>query len=113
MSNTPLATRMLGTYESPVPHSCNHQRECVNNTHSIPSIPPIETPLSAQALALILPLHPVTILRWAREDKLPHRHLGSRRIVFLPSEVADWLASGCPDYTEHATRAAQPEGRAA
>jgi hypothetical protein len=52
----------------------------------------IEQPLTAQQLATIVPLHPVTILKWAREGKIPHRRLSARKIVFLPGEIRRWLA---------------------
>ena len=54
----------------------------------------IEVPLTAQQLATIVRLHPVTLLRWAREGKIPHRRLSARKIVFLPSEINRWLAGG-------------------
>lgn len=50
--------------------------------------------LTAQELSRLIPLHPVTILRWARERKIPHRRLSARKIVFLPDEINAWLASG-------------------
>jgi excisionase family DNA binding protein len=53
----------------------------------------IETPLKAEQLAKILPLHPGTILKWAREGKIPHKRLGPRTIVFMPSEIRAWLES--------------------
>jgi predicted DNA-binding transcriptional regulator AlpA len=53
----------------------------------------IETPLRAEPLAKILPLHPGTILKWAREEKIPHKRLGPRTIVFMPSEIQAWLES--------------------
>jgi hypothetical protein len=68
----------------------------------------VEKPLTAQQLSQIVPLHPVTLLRWAREGRIPHRRLSARKIVFLPSEINAWLASDSAGYTEHAGRAAQP-----
>lgn len=53
----------------------------------------IEVPLTAEQLSKILPLHPVTILRWAREGKIPHKRLSPRKIVFMPSEIRAWLES--------------------
>jgi excisionase family DNA binding protein len=53
----------------------------------------IEVPLTAEQLSKILPLHPVTILRWAREGKIPHKRLGARKILFMPSEIRSWLDS--------------------
>jgi excisionase family DNA binding protein len=69
-----------------------------------------ETPLTAQQLSEYLPLHPVTILRWARKGRIPHRRLSPRKIVFLPSQVNAWLRS---EYTDPAVCAAQPERKAA
>jgi Helix-turn-helix domain len=63
---------------------------------------PLEAPLNARQLAEILPLHPVTILKWARQGKIPCHRLSARKIVFLPSEITRWLS----DYTNKAVRAA-------
>jgi hypothetical protein len=63
---------------------------------------PLEAPLNARQLAEILPLHPVTILKWARQGKIPCHRLSPRKIVFLPSEITRWLS----DYTNKAVRAA-------
>lgn len=68
--------------------------------------PAIQAPLTAQQLAAIVPLHPVTLLRWAREGKIPHRRLSARKILFLPSEISAWLASGPILYPLDAGRAA-------
>lgn len=73
----------------------------------------IEVPLTASQLAEIVPLHPVTLLRWAREGRIPHRRLSARKILFLPSEIQRWLADGSCLYPRGAGRAAQPERRAA
>jgi excisionase family DNA binding protein len=54
----------------------------------------IERPLSATELAQVIGLHSVTILRWAREGKIPHHRLSARKIVFLPSEINRWIAAG-------------------
>jgi predicted site-specific integrase-resolvase len=69
--------------------------------------------LTAQQLATIVPLHPVTLLRWAREGKIPHRRLSARKIVFLPSEISRWLACGSNLYAEPAVCAASTEEREA
>jgi len=66
----------------------------------------IKTVLTAHELSHVLPLHPVTILRWAREDRIPHRRLSARKIVFLLSEINEWLASGQSLYSEPAVRVA-------
>ncbi len=77
------------------------------------SPPTIERPLTANELAEIVPLHPVTILRWAREGRIPHRRLSARKVFFLPSEINVWLASGSTFYTEPAVCAAPTEQREA
>lgn len=74
-----------------------------STVHSTQPIPTIKTILTAQELSRIVPLHPVTILRWARQGRIPHRRLSSRKIVFLLPEINEWLASG---YTEPVVRAA-------
>jgi excisionase family DNA binding protein len=58
--------------------------------------------LTAAEAAAELRLHPVTILRWAREGRIPHRRLG-RKVVFPLSLLNSWLESG---YTDSAVRAA-------
>jgi excisionase family DNA binding protein len=67
---------------------------------------PCKAILTAQELASIVPLHSGTILRWAREGRIPHRRLSARKIVFLLSEVNAWLASGSSLYSDPAARAA-------
>jgi excisionase family DNA binding protein len=64
---------------------------------------PIERPLTASELAPLIHLHRETILKWARENRIPHRRLGARKIVFVPSEINRWLSSG---YAGDAVRAA-------
>jgi len=61
---------------------------------------------TAPEIAALLRIHPVTLLRWAREGRIPHRRLGARKIVFIPAEIADWLRSGAKLYTVSAVRAA-------
>lgn len=63
---------------------------------------PIEVPLTAAQLAPLLDLHVVTLLRWAREGRIPHRRLSARKVVFLPSEVRAWLSSGYAGDAVHA-----------
>jgi excisionase family DNA binding protein len=58
--------------------------------------------LTADEAAARLRLHPVTVLRWAREGRIPHRKLG-RKVVFPISLLNSWLESG---YTDSAVRAA-------
>jgi excisionase family DNA binding protein len=65
--------------------------------------PLTETFLTAKEAAKIARLHPVTLLRWAREGKVPHRRLSSRKIVFSRGQLTAWLESG---YTGSTVRAA-------
>jgi hypothetical protein len=67
---------------------------------------PCKAILTAQELSRIVPLHPVTILKWAREGRIPHRRLSARKIIFLLSEVNAWLSPGSSLYSDPATRAA-------
>ena len=71
-----------------------------------PFLRAIEAPLTALELSKIVPLHPVTILRWAREGRIPCRRLSARKILFLPSEVNRWLASDSTLYSKDAVHAA-------
>jgi len=77
-------------------------------TSSPNNIPPYDTAsneifLTSKEAALIARLHPVTLLRWAREGKVPHRRLSARKIVFPLTQLKAWLESG---YTESTVRAA-------
>ncbi len=58
--------------------------------------------LTSVDAARLLSLHPVTILRWAREGKIPHLRLG-RKVMFQASELNSWCVSG---YSTSAVRAA-------
>jgi predicted DNA-binding transcriptional regulator AlpA len=81
----------------------------VNQTPSTPSpsaSPTIEKPLTAAELAEIVPYHQVTILRMARERRIPHRRLSPRKVVFLPSEIQKWLSEGSNLYPVDAGHAA-------
>jgi predicted DNA-binding transcriptional regulator AlpA len=71
--------------------SLEHLSKPMNETPM--STPAIEVPLTAGELAPLIHLQPVTILRWAREGRIPHRRLSARKILFLPSEINKWLAS--------------------
>ena len=68
--------------------------------------------LTAQEAAKIVRIHSVTLLRWAREGRVPHRRLSARKVVFGLSQINAWLASGS-NYTDSAVHAAQPERMAA
>ena len=75
--------------------------------HEAGTAPPsIERPLTAQQLAAIVPMHPVTLLRWAREGRIPHRRLSSRKVVFLPSQIDRWLADDSSLYAGQVGHAA-------
>jgi excisionase family DNA binding protein len=62
----------------------------------------IDLLMTADEAARILRLHPVTVLRWAREGRISHTRLG-RKVVFPLSKLNEWVASG---YTDCAVRAA-------
>ena len=51
--------------------------------------------IAVEETAGLLTLHPVTLLRWAREGRVPHHRFG-RRVVFRLSELEKWLSSGQP-----------------
>jgi excisionase family DNA binding protein len=63
---------------------------------------------SDQAAALLF-IHPNTLLKWAREERVPHIPLG-RRVMFRASALNAWLDSR---YTDSAVRAASTEEREA
>ena len=50
---------------------------------------PFEPFLTAAEAGRLLDLHPVTLLRWAREGRVPHRRLG-RKVTFRVSELNAW-----------------------
>jgi excisionase family DNA binding protein len=52
-----------------------------------------EALLSATEAARLLRMHPVTLLRWAREGRVPHHRL-SRKVFFRASELDAWCAEG-------------------
>lgn len=51
--------------------------------------PVFEPLISAAEAGQLLGVHPVTLLRWAREGKVPSRRLG-RRVTFRASELNSW-----------------------
>lgn len=63
-----------------------------------------EKVLSAREASDLLGIHPVTLLRWAREGRIPHRRLG-RKVTFRASELDSWYKT---QYTCDAVRVAQP-----
>lgn len=60
--------------------------------------------LSAEVAANLVDLHPVTLLRLAREGKVPHYRLG-RKVRFRATELNDWCMTL---YNDMAVRVAQP-----
>ena len=66
-----------------------------------PIFEPLISPVEA---AELLGIHPVTILRWAREGSVPHLRLG-RKVKFRVSELNSWSST---IYTDSAVRVAQP-----
>ena len=68
------------------------------------SVVTFEPLLSADHAATLLGLHPVTVLRWARENRVPHHRLG-RKVKFRATELDAWCMTL---YNDRAVRAAQP-----
>jgi excisionase family DNA binding protein len=60
--------------------------------------------ISATEAGKLLGIHPVTLLRWAREGRVPHRRFG-RKVKFRESELDSWQTTL---YTGNAVRVAQP-----
>lgn len=60
--------------------------------------------ISAHEAGRLLGIHPVTVLRWAREGRVPHRRIG-RRVAFRTSELNQWVATL---YTGTAVSVTQP-----
>jgi excisionase family DNA binding protein len=60
--------------------------------------------ISAVEAGQLLGVHPVTLLRWAREGRIPHSRLG-RKVKFRVSELNSWARTL---YTGSAVRVAQP-----
>jgi excisionase family DNA binding protein len=67
--------------------------------------PSVDLYLTAAEAAKIARIHPVTLLRWAREGRAPHRRLSARKIVFPLSKINEWMASAS-GYTDAVSRAA-------
>jgi excisionase family DNA binding protein len=74
-----------------------------SNTPLIPQTTETDLYLTAQEAAKIARIHPGTLLRWAREGRVPHRRLSARKVVFPLSQLNSWLTSG---YAGSAVRAA-------
>ncbi|MCU1223256.1 MAG: hypothetical protein JWQ42_1349 [Edaphobacter sp.] len=55
--------------------------------------------LTTREASEIVRIHPVTLLKWAREGKVPHRRLSTRKIVFSLSQLETWLDSGGYNYS--------------
>ncbi len=60
--------------------------------------------ISAAEAGQLLGIHPVTILRWAREGRIPHLRMG-RKVKFRVSDLNSWSST---IYTDSAVRVAQP-----
>jgi len=58
--------------------------------------------LTAKEAARIARIHPVTLLRWARQGRVPHRRLGARKVLFPSQQFNEWLESGYTDSAVHA-----------
>ena len=66
--------------------------------------------LSAEEAANLLTIHSVTLLRWAREGKVPSVRMG-RRVAFRASRLNAWLESN--GYTNDGILTATTERMAA
>jgi excisionase family DNA binding protein len=75
--NTPISMEISQTKGTSLPDVC---------------LTPFEPILSAVEVCQLLKLHPVTLLRWAREGRVPHLRLG-RRVLFRLSQLNVWLTS--------------------
>lgn len=73
-----------------------------SNNASSHGAAPDEIFLTSKEAARIARLHPVTLLRWAREGRVPHRRLSARKIVFPSEQLKAWLESGYNDSTVRA-----------
>jgi excisionase family DNA binding protein len=78
--------------------------EAADNQKALVDSLMFEPLLAATEAARLLNLHPVTVLRWAREAHIPHHRMG-RKVAFRASELNSWLGL---NYTDDAVRVAQP-----
>jgi excisionase family DNA binding protein len=83
---------------SPIPWGSQQPPASAQSSSGVARFEPL---LSAATVAELLSLHPVTLLRWAREGRVPHHRLG-RRVVFRLSELDKWLRSGQPTEDDRA-----------
>lgn len=85
-----------------------HSRLLVQDAHvpleEVRPRPTSEPLISAEDASGLLGIHPVTLLRWAREGRVPRRRLG-RKVTFRASELDSWYRT---EYIGSAVRAAQP-----
>ena len=58
--------------------------------------------LTTAEAAKIARVHQGTLLRWARDGRVPHRRLSARKVVFPLSQLTAWLSG----YTDSVARAA-------
>lgn len=79
---------------------------------AVQNIPQIDVYLTAKELSPRVHMHPVTLLRFAREGRIPHCRISARKILFPLSKIHEWMESTC-GYTDTVSRAAQPERKAA
>jgi len=96
--------------------SSNVQGDGLSSPSPLNPKPPVSSAMRSQWLtareaAEIVRIHPVTLLKWAREGKVPHRRLSARKIVFPLSQLTAWLET--ESYTDSVGHAAQPERTAA
>lgn len=68
------------------------------------SLIPCEPFLSAEQAGQLIGIHPVTLLRWAREGRVSHQRLG-RKVKFRPSALN---ALGIVDCADDAVRVPEP-----
>jgi len=78
-------------------NGAGHTRANYNNTRGL-----FQPLITAAEAAKLLNLHHVTVLRWARQGRLPHLRLG-RKIMFRASALDAWCTES---YTRPAVRAA-------
>lgn len=101
---------MNETHLAPGVHAIAGSDSLAPGVVSTKSAPPrTDIYLTVNQAAEIVPLHPVTILKWAREGRIPHRRLG-RKVIFPQAKLYEWLES---EYTEPAVRTASTDEREA
>lgn len=89
----------LGVNEQTINHDKGAGQPRANYIDDRASFQPL---ITAAEAAKLLNLHHVTVLRWAREGRLPHLRLG-RKVMFRASALDAWCTES---YTRPAVRAA-------